>query len=72
MDPPRDPLGGAAARAALLDLVVRLGLLLRRRDQEAHALTLKLTFARKSTWEKTRRLPKPSAHDDDLRILATS
>ncbi|WP_406190508.1 hypothetical protein [Streptomyces sp. NBC_01017] len=44
---PRHTLDGAAARAALLDLVIRLGLLLRRRDQASSALTLKLTFARR-------------------------
>ncbi|MEJ8672993.1 hypothetical protein WKI71_45265 [Streptomyces sp. MS1.AVA.1] len=50
--------------------MVRLGLLLRRRDQAARALTLTLTFAGNSSWTKTRRLTEPSAHDDDLRALA--
>jgi DNA polymerase-4 len=63
-------LDGGAARAALLDLVVRLGQLLRGRDQAARALTLTLKFAGNSSWEKTRRLSEPSAHDDDLRLLA--
>uniref|UniRef100_A0AAU1ICF0 Transposase family protein n=1 Tax=Streptomyces sp. NBC_00180 TaxID=2903632 RepID=A0AAU1ICF0_9ACTN len=63
-------LDGAAARAALLGLVVRLGLLLRRRDQAARALTITLTFAGNSSWTKTRRLAEPSPHDDDLRTLA--
>lgn len=67
---PRHTLDGAAVRAALLDLVVRLGLLLRRRDQAARALTIMLTFAGDSNWTKTRRLAEPSAHDDDLRALA--
>ncbi|MGW3029172.1 DNA polymerase Y family protein [Streptomyces sp. NPDC001221] len=67
---PRHTLDGAAVRAALLDLVVRLGRLLRRRGQGARALTLTLRFAGNSSWEKTRRLPEPSAHDEDLRILA--
>ncbi|WP_217236272.1 hypothetical protein [Streptomyces sp. AC555_RSS877] len=66
----RHVLDGADARAALLDLVVRLGLLLRRRGQVARALTLTLKFAGGTSWEKTRRLPEPSAHDDDLRALA--
>ncbi|MER5757235.1 hypothetical protein [Streptomyces sp. NPDC002088] len=66
----RHVLDGAAVRAALLDLVVRLGRLLRGRDQAARALTLTLTFAGNSSWEKTRRFPEPSAHDDDLRALA--
>ncbi|MGW1364506.1 DNA polymerase Y family protein [Streptomyces chartreusis] len=67
---PRQTLDGADARAALLEMVVRLGLLLRRRDQAARALTLTLMFAGGGRWEKTRRLPEPSAHDDDLRLIA--
>ncbi|MER7491106.1 hypothetical protein ABT033_00285 [Streptomyces pharetrae] len=63
-------LDGAAVRAALLDLVVRLGVRLRRRGQAARALTLTLKFAGGPSWEKTRRLTEPSAHDDDLRQLA--
>ncbi|WP_432041891.1 DNA polymerase Y family protein [Streptomyces cadmiisoli] len=63
-------LDGAAVRATLLDLVVQLGLLLRRRDQAPRALTLTLRFAGGTRWEKTRRLREPSAHDDDLRALA--
>jgi DNA polymerase-4 len=67
---PRHTLDGAAVRAALLDLVVTLALQLRRRGQAARGLTLTLRFAGGTTWEKTRRLPEPSAHDDDLRTLA--
>nr|WP_168518557.1 hypothetical protein [Streptomyces sp. S1D4-11]QIZ02348.1 hypothetical protein HEP87_55705 [Streptomyces sp. S1D4-11] len=67
---PRDTLDGAAVRAALLDLVVTLALQLRRRGQAARGLTLTLRFAGGTTWEKTRRLPEASAHDDDLRTLA--
>ncbi|MFI9155549.1 hypothetical protein [Streptomyces sp. NPDC053367] len=63
-------LDGADARAALLRLVVELAMLLRRRGQAARALTLQLTFAQGGSWEKTRRLLEPSAHDDDLRTLA--
>ncbi|MFF1272493.1 hypothetical protein ACFVZC_03600 [Streptomyces marokkonensis] len=66
----RHTLDGAAVRAALLDLVVQLGRLLRRRGQTARALTLTLRFAGGAGWEKTRRLTEPSAHDDDLRTLA--
>ncbi|MEV5107573.1 hypothetical protein ACFQ7G_19685 [Streptomyces massasporeus] len=51
-------------------LLVRLALLLRRRDQAARALTLTLKFAGGSTWTKTRRLAEPSHHDDDLRTAA--
>jgi DNA polymerase-4 len=43
---------------------------LRRRGQAARALTLTLKFAGGTSWEKTRRLREPSAHDDDLRTLA--
>ncbi|MDT0468629.1 CBS domain-containing protein [Streptomyces gibsoniae] len=67
---PRHAMDGADARAALLDLVVRLGLLLRPRGQAARALTLTFRFAGNSSWEKTRRLPEPSPHDENLRILA--
>ncbi|MFF4734232.1 hypothetical protein ACFY3M_55785 [Streptomyces mirabilis] len=66
----RHTLDGAAVRAALLDLVVTLALQLRRRGQAARGLTLTLRFAGGATWEKTRRLPEASAHDDDLRTLA--
>lgn len=67
---PRDTHDGAAVRAALLSLVVQLALRLRRRGQAARALTLTLTFADGAGWEKTRRLPEPSAHEDDLRTVA--
>ncbi|MFE9647463.1 hypothetical protein ACFYO0_25770 [Streptomyces sp. NPDC006365] len=67
---PRHTLDGAAVRASLLDLVVQLGHLLRRRGQAARALTLSLRFAGGTSWDTTRRLPEPSAHDDDLRTLA--
>ncbi|MEU8577181.1 DNA polymerase Y family protein [Streptomyces asoensis] len=67
---PRHVLDGAEVRSTLLDLVVQLGHLLRRRGQAARGLTLVLKFAGGTLWEKTRRLPEPSAHDDDLRILA--
>ncbi|MCX5262437.1 hypothetical protein [Streptomyces sp. NBC_00199] len=67
---PRHTLDGAAVRSALLDLVVQLGHLLRRRGQAARGLTLVLKFAGGASWEKTRRLAEPSAHEDDLRALA--
>ncbi|MEU5893875.1 hypothetical protein ABZ835_44825 [Streptomyces sp. NPDC047461] len=66
----RHVLDGAAVRAALLDLVVRLGTVLRGRGQVARAVTLTLTFAGGGRWERARRLVEPSAHDDDLRTLA--
>ncbi|GGW13561.1 hypothetical protein GCM10018980_70510 [Streptomyces capoamus] len=40
-----------------------------RRGQAARALTLTLRFAGGTSWEKTRRLPEPSAHDD-VRTIA--
>ncbi|MFB8137940.1 DNA polymerase Y family protein [Streptomyces mirabilis] len=67
---PRHTLDGAAVRAALLDLVVTLAHQLRHRGQAARGLTMTLRFAGGTTWEKTRRLPEASAHDDDLRTLA--
>ncbi|MDF3299079.1 DNA polymerase Y family protein [Streptomyces tropicalis] len=67
---PRHALEGAEVRAALLGLVVRLGQVLRRRHQAARALTLELRFAGGTSWDTTRRLPEPSAHDEDLRALA--
>ncbi|MGW5505952.1 DinB/UmuC family translesion DNA polymerase [Streptomyces rochei] len=44
--------------------------MLRRRGQAARALTLSLRFAGGTSWDKTRRLPEASAHDDDLRTMA--
>ncbi|MEU5242603.1 hypothetical protein AB0G81_00480 [Streptomyces asoensis] len=67
---PRHVLDGAEVRSTLLNLVVQLGHRLRQRDQAARGLTLVLKFAGGTSWEKTRRLPEPSAHDDDLRTLA--
>ncbi|MFI9569736.1 DinB/UmuC family translesion DNA polymerase [Streptomyces rishiriensis] len=43
---------------------------MRRRGQAARGLTLGLKFAGGAIWEKTCRLPEPSAHDDDLRTFA--
>ncbi|MEU5299136.1 DNA polymerase Y family protein [Streptomyces umbrinus] len=63
-------LDGALVRAALLDLVVQLAHQLRHRGQVARGLTLTLRFAGGTSWEKTRRLPEASAHDDDLRTMA--
>ncbi|MFD9138506.1 hypothetical protein ACFVZA_40155 [Streptomyces bottropensis] len=67
---PRHTLDGAEVRTALLALVIRLGQLLRQRDQAARALRLTLTFAGGASWETVRRLAAPSAHDEDLRVLA--
>ncbi|MFE6485693.1 hypothetical protein ACFVGN_22530 [Streptomyces sp. NPDC057757] len=65
----RDTLDGAEVRGALLDLVVQLGALLRQREQAARALHLALRFAGGPSWEKSRRLPEASAHEDDLRTM---
>ena len=53
-------LDGAAVRAALLDLVVRLGTRLRGRGQDARALTLTLKFAGNSSWEEAMLVPLSS------------
>ncbi|MGW1728014.1 DinB/UmuC family translesion DNA polymerase [Streptomyces sp. NPDC002306] len=66
----RHALDGAAVRSALLGLVVLLGMRLRRRGQAARGWSLALIFVGGSSWERTRRLKEPSAHDDDLRMLA--
>ncbi|WP_328930945.1 MULTISPECIES: hypothetical protein [unclassified Streptomyces] len=68
---PYDIHDGAAARVALLGLVVQLGAELHDRGQSARALTLTLSFADGPAWEKTRRMVEPSAHEDDLRLLAS-
>ncbi|MFG2357494.1 hypothetical protein [Streptomyces sp. NPDC048521] len=67
---PATPGIGAVVRGALLDLVVRLGLQLRRRGQAAREVTLTLRFAGGTVREKARRLPGPSGHEEDLRTLA--
>lgn len=66
----RQVLDGAPVRAGLLDVVVRLGTLLRERGQAAQGITLSLEFAEGTSWSRTRRLPRASAHDEDLRAAA--
>ncbi|MFD7978778.1 hypothetical protein [Streptomyces sp. NPDC059071] len=63
----RDMLDPVLLRAALLDLVTELAERIRGRDQIAQALTLAVRFADGSRIERSRRLPAPSAHTDDLR-----
>ncbi|MEV6332266.1 hypothetical protein [Streptomyces sp. NPDC051909] len=63
----RDMLDPVLLRAALLDLVTELAEKIRGRDQIARALTLSVRLADGSRIERTRRLPAPSAHSDDLR-----
>jgi len=47
-----------------------VGLLLRPCGQVARGLGLALKFAGGTSWERSRRLPEASAHDDDLRSMA--
>ncbi|MFB7356113.1 DinB/UmuC family translesion DNA polymerase [Streptomyces gardneri] len=54
-------------RAALLDLSVTLGDRIRGRGQIAHGLTLSVRLAGGATAQRTKRLPQPSAHTEDLR-----
>ena len=63
-------LDGFAVRAALLELVVRLGVLLRGRGQVAQGVTLTLEFAGGGKWSRAKRLAEASAHEEDLRVMA--
>ncbi|MFF9915587.1 hypothetical protein [Streptomyces sp. NPDC013457] len=55
-------------RAALLDLAVELGDRIRSRAQIARGLTLAVRLAGGATAQRTKRLPQPSAHTEDLRV----
>lgn len=66
----RDMLDRVLIRAALLDLVAELAKELRGRGQIARALTLSVRLADGSHVERTRKLPTPSAHTEDLRTTA--
>ncbi|MGO4635007.1 hypothetical protein AB4225_29375 [Streptomyces sp. 2RAF24] len=57
-------------RAALLDLVVTLAGRIRGRDQVTRRVTLAIRLAGGSTVERTKALPQPSAHTEDLRTAA--
>ncbi|MFE5713454.1 hypothetical protein ACFQ7J_21895 [Streptomyces sp. NPDC056501] len=63
----RDMLDRVLIRAALLDLVAELARELRGRGQIARALTLSVRLADGSRVERTRKLPTPSGHTEDLR-----
>ncbi|MFE5302160.1 hypothetical protein [Streptomyces sp. NPDC056632] len=63
----RDMLDPVLLRGALLGLVATLAERTRGRDQVTRTLTLSVRFADGSRREKTRRLPAPSNHTDDLR-----
>ncbi|MET9954474.1 hypothetical protein ABZ135_23425 [Streptomyces sp. NPDC006339] len=65
----RDMLDPVLLRAALLDLVATLAERLRAREQIARGLTLTVRLADGGRIERTRRLPVPSAHTDDLRTV---
>ncbi|MFJ9810714.1 hypothetical protein ACIRTB_21055 [Streptomyces sp. NPDC101158] len=65
----RDMLDPVLLRGALLGLVASLAERTRGRDQVTRALTLSVRFADGSRTERTRRLPAPSNHTDDLRTV---
>ncbi|MET9438996.1 hypothetical protein [Streptomyces sp. NPDC006551] len=63
----RDMYDPVIVRAALLDLVVTLAGRIRGRGQIARSLTLVVQMADGATAQRTKRLPQPSAHTEDLR-----
>ncbi|MDV9190803.1 hypothetical protein R6L23_21740 [Streptomyces sp. SR27] len=63
----RDVYDPVLVRAGLLDLVVTLAERIRRREQIARKVTLSVRFADGSTLDRTRALPQPSGHTEDLR-----
>ncbi|MER5312623.1 hypothetical protein ABT034_33140 [Streptomyces sp. NPDC002773] len=63
----RDVYDPVLVRAGLLDLVVTLAERIRRREQIARKVTLSVRLADGSTVDRTRALPQPSAHTEDLR-----
>ncbi|MFI8966997.1 hypothetical protein ACIGO8_33360 [Streptomyces sp. NPDC053493] len=65
-----DTIDPVRVRAALLDLIVTLAGRIRGREQTARALTLAVALAGGGTVERTRALPAPSAHTEDLRSAA--
>ncbi|MGA5069075.1 hypothetical protein ACPB9E_35795 [Streptomyces exfoliatus] len=65
----RDMYDPALIRAGLLDLVVTLAERIRRREQTARRMTLSVRLADGSTVDRTRALPQPSAHTEDLRAV---
>jgi DNA polymerase-4 len=62
-----DTLDPETVRTALLECAVALGARLRTRQPSAGALALEIALAGGSTITRTRQLPEPSAHTDDLR-----
>ncbi|WP_433892529.1 DNA polymerase Y family protein [Streptomyces sp. CA-111067] len=65
-----DTLDAEAVRTALLESAVALGARLRARQQIAGTLALEVVFADGSTITRTRTLPEPSCHTEDLRTAA--
>ncbi|KUL62808.1 DNA polymerase Y family protein [Streptomyces sp. NRRL S-1521] len=63
----RDVIDHDLMRAVISRLTTTLGTRLRSRGQAATSVTLLLRFAGGSDLSKTRRLPEPSAHTEDLR-----
>ncbi|MFB7411384.1 hypothetical protein ACFCZ2_29815 [Streptomyces sp. NPDC056202] len=63
----RDMLDPVLIRAALLDLVAELAERLRSRGQIARGCTLSVRLADGARVERTRKLPTPSGHTEDLR-----
>ncbi|WP_106976629.1 DNA polymerase Y family protein [Streptomyces sp. NRRL B-24484] len=66
----QDEHDGPVVRAALLQLTVGLGAMLRERRQVARSLGVEVRVADRSRWEKARVLPEPSALTQDLRDVA--
>lgn len=62
-----DVLDPDVIRTALLETAVVLGDRLRKRGQITGTLTLEVAFTGGSTLARTRQLPEPTAHTDDLR-----
>jgi DNA polymerase-4 len=66
----RDVLDPEVIRTALLDAVFVIASRLRTRGQAATGLELQMRFADHSHLIRSRRLPAPTAHTDDLRTVA--
>jgi DNA polymerase-4 len=62
-----DTLDGAVVRACAARLVADLGTRLRTREQAARAVTVAIRMADRAGLTRTRVLPAPSAHTEDLR-----
>lgn len=65
----RDVIDPDLMRAVVARLTATLGTRLRAREQAARSVALVLRFANGSDLSKSRRLPEPSAHTEDLRDM---